>query len=115
MIIKHIKRMRYALMGLWHASTKDIAFAIQLYGGAIVVGLVAYFFHPLSSTEMLFVGLAWALVLITEMQNTSFETALDRLHPDHHADIGKSKDMAAASVLLAGCFALFVVISVALF
>jgi diacylglycerol kinase len=54
--------------------------------------------------------LSWMLVLITELQNSSFESALDRIHPDRHDDIGKSKDMAAGAVFVAGLFALFVVL-----
>jgi diacylglycerol kinase len=43
-------------------------------------------------------------VLITELQNTSFEEALDHLHPELHDKIGRSKDMAAGAVLTAGIF-----------
>jgi diacylglycerol kinase len=60
----------------------------------------------------LFLALSYALILITELQNTSFEKALDRLHPELHDDIGASKDIAAAAVLTAGLFALVVVLTI---
>lgn len=113
MILKEIERFKYAFTGLFHALTRDRAFAINFFGGGLVVALVIYFLGPLSNSEMLFIGLAWVLILVTEMQNTAFETALDKLHPQRHEDIGKSKDMASASVLLAGFFALFVVLVIA--
>jgi diacylglycerol kinase len=65
---------------------------------------------PLTQTEILFLALSYALILITELQNTSFEKALDKLHPELHDDIGASKDIAAAAVLTAGLFALCVVL-----
>lgn len=49
-------------------------------------------------------------MLITELQNSSFELALDRLHPELHDTIGKSKDMAAGAVLTAGFFLIFVLV-----
>jgi diacylglycerol kinase len=50
----------------------------------------------------------YILILITELQNSALEYALDHLHPDTHENIGRSKDMAAAAVLLAGLLLLIV-------
>jgi diacylglycerol kinase len=64
--------------------------------------------------DFLFLGLAYVLILITELQNSSFEAALDRIHPEKHDEIGKSKDMAAGAVLTAGFFLVFVMVGIIL-
>jgi diacylglycerol kinase len=67
---------------------------------------------PLTPTEALFLGLGFALLLITELQNSSIEDTLDHLHPDHHDAVGYSKDLAAAAVLVAALFFLGVVVTI---
>ena len=49
------------------------------------------------------------LILIVELINTAFEKMLERVHPDEHDIIGKSKDISAAAVLLAFIFAIIVI------
>lgn len=75
-----------------------------------MLGGVAYWWQPLSKTELLFLLLGWCLILITELQNSALEHALDHLHPERHDTIGRSKDLAAAAVLLAGVFLLLVLV-----
>ena len=101
-------RMRYAIAGIYFALRTDFSYRTQALGGALAIGVFSYIFSPLNQTEILFLGLAWAMILITELQNSSFESALDRMHPEHHDDIGRSKDMAAGAVLTAGLFLVFV-------
>ena len=43
-----------------------------------------------------------ALVVALEAMNSALEYLLDRLHPEHHEEIGHAKDAAAGAVLLAG-------------
>lgn len=115
-IIKHhSKRFVYPIKGILFALRKDRSYRFQFYGVAIVLSFFIYFLRPLSQTEMLFIGLSYALILITELQNSSFEAALDRLHPEIHEDIGHSKDMAAGAVLTAGFFLIFVLVLVWLY
>lgn len=109
MIIRYLKRFPYAFAGLLHAFKNDFSYRLQVIGIGLFLAGFIYLASPLSQTELLFLGLAYALVLITELQNSSFEAALDRLHPELHEDIGKSKDMAAGAVLTAGFFLLFVI------
>jgi diacylglycerol kinase (ATP) len=73
-----------------------------------VITVALFFFSPLTTAEVLFLILAYILILITELQNSALEYALDHLHPDTHDSIGRSKDMAAGAVLLAGIFLLIV-------
>lgn len=100
-------------MGIYYALREDSSYRNQFFGGILALGIFVAIFGPLSKTEILFLGLAWVLILITELQNSSFENALDYLHPELHHTIGHSKDMAAGAVLIAGFFLLFVVLVIA--
>jgi len=102
------RRFRNAFRGFATASRLDLNFKLQLLSSVFFVAF-GYFMWPLSDTELFFLILAFTLIIITELQNTSFETALDRIHPEHHDYIGKSKNMAAGAVLVAGLFALVIV------
>lgn len=104
----HSKRFVYPVKGILYALRNDRSYRFQVYTGATAIALFVYFVRPLNQTEMLFLGLAYVLILITELQNSSFEAALDRIHPERHDEIGRSKDMAAGAVLTAGFFLLFV-------
>lgn len=108
-IRKQKKRFGFALSGIRYAINKDKSFRQQWYGiGSIIIALIA-FLSPLSANELLFTILTYILILITELQNSALEYALDHLHPDTHENIGRSKDMAAGAVLLAGLFLLSVI------
>jgi diacylglycerol kinase (ATP) len=104
-----INRFTNAFRGILHAIRNDSNFSWQIISIIFFI-LIGYIARPITSTEILFLVLSYFLILITELQNTSIEAALDRIHPEHHRDIGKSKDMMAGSVLLAGLFALVVVL-----
>lgn len=109
-----ITRYSHPIRGIMYAFSNDRSYRNQVYLiGAIVAGIFLYF-EPLALWEMLFVLLAYALILITELQNSALEAALDRIHPERHNDIGRSKDMAAGAVLTAGLF-LVIVIAVLIF
>lgn len=108
MITRYLKRFPHAIRGLYYALKHDFGFRTQFYGVALVAALTLYLFSPLQATEGLFLILAFFLILITELQNSALEVALDKLHPELHEAIGKSKDLAAASVLLAGVFLLII-------
>ena len=110
MIKRYLKRFPNALRGLLFAIRHDFGYRTQVYGIGLIIAITLYFFSPLSSTEILFLVLAYCLILITELQNSALEIALDKLHPELHDAIGKSKDMAAGAVLISGIF-LAVVIS----
>lgn len=113
-IKKQIRRLSHAFRGLHYALGNDFSFETQVFGGIVALTVFWFFFKPLTQTELFFLVLAWTLIMITELQNSSFEEALDRLHPELHDSIGRSKDMAAGAVLLAGFFMIFVMIVIAL-
>ena len=109
---KNVRRVGNALRGIWFALRFDFSFKFQFFLGGLIYGAVGFLAWPLSSTAFLFLALSFFLILITELQNSSFESALDRLHPDLHEEIGRSKDMAAGAVLLSGIFALLVIVTI---
>jgi diacylglycerol kinase len=111
MITRYFSRFPHAIRGIAYAARNDFGYRTQLYGiGLFIIGILFYL-SPLTRDEVLFTLLAYTLILITELQNSALEIALDRLHPDLHDAIGKSKDMAAGAVLLAGIFLTVVVAS----
>lgn len=100
-IRKQAKRLGYAVQGIRYAVRTDKSFRLQWYGlGSIIVAIICLL-SPLSTAEFLFIALTYIMILITELQNSALEYALDHLHPETHDNIGRSKDMAAGSVLLA--------------
>jgi diacylglycerol kinase len=107
-ITKNIRRLSFAFSGILFAVRNDYSFRLQFYVGGIFIFLFIGFTFPLSYIEYLLITLAYTLILITELQNSAFESAIDHLHPELHDKIGRSKDMAAGAVLIAGLFLLIV-------
>jgi len=105
---KVIKKISDAVKGLFFALKTDLSFRLDIIVGFFLL-VLWYIAKPLTETESLFLFLSWILVLITELQNTALETALDKIHPERHDDIGRSKDMAAASVVISFAFVVTVV------
>lgn len=111
-ITKNVNRIKYAVAGILFALRTDYSYRTQAWSILLVVTAAILILQPLSQTEFLFLGLAYTLILITELQNSSFEAALDHMHPEHHDNIGRSKDMAAGAVFSAGSFLIFVLVMI---
>ena len=105
--MKRIKeKFAHPLRGLIHVLFKDRGVQAILLVGGIGIFVLQYYFGPISDEGNILLTLCFFLVVITELQNTALETALDKGHPDRHQDIGRSKDIASASVLCAAVFSL---------
>jgi diacylglycerol kinase len=115
MIKRIYQKFSHPLRGITYALLHDRGYQLQFVSGGISLALFSYFFAPFTQSEILFLGLAWVLILTTELQNSSFEAALDRLHPELHESIKRSKDMAAGAVLTSGFFLLFVMAMIVFF
>jgi diacylglycerol kinase len=89
----------------------DRSVRLAWYGLGTFTLIIAYLLSPLSANEALLLATVYALIIITEIQNSALEYALDHLHPDTHDNIGRSKDLAAAAVLVAGVLYTGVVIT----
>jgi diacylglycerol kinase len=107
---KFWKSFRHAFRGFGHALESEHNFRIHLVAALAVIGAIIFFkFSPLESA--LLIGVT-VLVLSLELMNTALEKTLDMLEPNHHPLVGKIKDMAAASVLVAALGALVVAVFV---
>jgi diacylglycerol kinase len=101
-----INRLSHPLRGLKYAFTQDFAirFETMVFG---IIGLpLSYFLFRLTAKELLLLIFCWFFIVVTEMQNTSIEIALTKIHPEHDEAIGRSKDLASAAVVWAFVFGL---------
>lgn len=92
----------------------DFALRVEIVLGVVGIPVSYFLFGPFSVGELLLLVFCWFFVMVTELQNSAIEVALDKVHPERHEAIGRSKDLAAAAVLWAGVFGLisfFVVLS----
>ena len=106
------RRFGFALQGIMAAWRGEASFRFQTLACAAVLAVLLWR-RPAPLWWALLLTMC-ALVLAAELLNTAFESALDTLHPDHHAAIGMAKDCAAGSVLIlslasAAVFCAFVV------
>lgn len=109
---KQFLRLVYALQGIFHAIQHDRNIGLHIIGGAVVISVTAYVCGPLTWSEWQFLILGWILIIVTELQNSSLETALDHLHPELHTAVRDSKDMAAGAVLISSLVFVMALLSV---
>jgi len=103
--MKRIKqKFSHPIAGLIHTVVKDRGIQAVLLVGGLGILALQHYFGPISDAGNLLLTLCFFLVVITELQNSALETALNKIHPERHTDIGRSKDIAAASVLCAVVF-----------
>lgn len=94
---------RYAFKGLklffvtQHNSWIHLVAALSVIASGFLFGI--------TKTEWLFVVVAIALVIITEMLNTAIEFLVDFVSPEYNELAGKVKDIAAGAVLFAALMA----------
>jgi len=100
-----INRLSHPIRGLRYALVHDFAIQFEVVVlGIIGLPLANLLFGPFSAGEWLLLLFCWFFIVVTELQNSAIEVALDRLHPERHEEIGRSKDLAAAAVVWAFVF-----------
>lgn len=104
---KLLASLIYSLNGLKKAYQRDESFRMEVWSAVLWI-LFGFFAWPLSQMEFLFLSGSYSLILITELINTAFEAALERLHPERHELISVTKDIASAAVFMAVIFAIIV-------
>lgn len=112
---KILRSVRFAFKGFQHAYVSDKSFRMEVVYGPVIYLVLGWFLSPFQSWEIVLYVFSYIFILVVELINTAFEKMLDRVHPEQHESIGRSKDMAAAAVLLTFFFAiivLFVLVSV---
>ncbi|KQN40371.1 diacylglycerol kinase [Sphingomonas sp. Leaf407] len=98
------ERLGFALSGLRAAWAREASFRTHLgFAAAVLIALLALRPAPI---WWALVAITVALVLALELLNGAIEGVIDRLHPDHHREIGIAKDMLAGAVLVAALAAL---------
>lgn len=107
---KILSSLRFAGKGLRHAYVSDKSFRMEVVYGSLVYLVLGWFLFPFQSWEIVLYTFSYIFILVVELINTAFEKMLDRVHPEQHESIGRSKDMAAAAVLLTFLFAIIVVL-----
>jgi len=103
---KRIDSFRFAFKGL-----ADLFISqpnARIHGIAAIVALLLGSILSLSKTEWCLVIFSIFAVLAAEAFNTSLEYLTDLVSPEHHVLAGKTKDVAAAGVLLTAIGALII-------
>lgn len=99
-----IRSFGFAFKGLGYAAKTQPNFRFHLVAGTVAVILGCFF--QLSTAEWLWLMASIAIVLITELLNTSLETLTDLVSPTYNEKAGHVKDVAAGAVVVAALFAL---------
>lgn len=93
-----LRRSADGLKGLVHGWRREQSLRTQLVASVAALVILVLLQPPLvwriALPAMLAVGIA------AELLNASIEALLDRVHPDHHPEIGAAKDMSSAAVLV---------------
>ena len=110
-LIARAKSFRYAFAGLWLMLRTQHNAWIHLV--ATILVCIAGVVLKISLSDWRWLIAAILLVWVAETLNTAFEHLCDVLSPDFHHAVQKSKDIAAAAVLL--CAAGAVCIGIATF
>ncbi|WP_010270265.1 diacylglycerol kinase family protein [Paenibacillus senegalensis] len=100
------KSFRYAYEGIKYALVTQRN--MKFHFSASFIALFSALFFKISKLEILFLLLAITLVIVTELINTAIENAVNLAMPERHPLAKIAKDVAAASVLVAACFAVAV-------
>lgn len=104
--MKFLRSLGYAWKGLLAAFTQQRNLKIH---GAVLLSVVGVgFYLRIEPLEWCALLLAAAMVLVTELVNTSIEELVNLVSPQHHPRAGVVKDIATAAVLVASFFAALV-------
>jgi diacylglycerol kinase len=103
-----IKSFKYAFQGLRTLFRTQPNASIHLL--AIIVVVIAGWVLACSPTEWAILCITFGLVLAAEAINTALEFLTDLLSPDYHELAGKTKDVAAAAVLICALAAIGVAV-----
>ena len=101
-----MRRFKYAVQGLLLGIKTDRSIRLHWVVSVAVFVLAALLRLP--PLEWAILILTIFFVIIMEYVNSAIESFADRVHPEQHFAIKKTKDLAAAGVLLAAICALFV-------
>ena len=104
--LNRIQSVKYAAKGFWILITSENSIIAQVIIG-IIMTLFGFIMH-ISATEWMFQILSIGLVLVAESLNTGIEKLSDFIHPEHHKQIGRVKDISAGAAFFAAIFAVII-------
>lgn len=93
-----IKKFYHAFSGLSAAVRTELNLKIHIVISLLVVA--AGIWKGLNNLEWAAILLCIGSVIGAELMNTAIETHLNLTHPEYHELAGRSKDIAAAAVLI---------------
>lgn len=96
----------HAFRGLYWVLRTEWNFRIHL--GVCILAVLLGFALEISLFEWLALILCSALVIVSEILNTALEYLADAVHPEVDHRVGRSKDSAAAGVMIAAVAAFVV-------
>jgi len=99
MLKARLNSFRYAFKGIADLFRNTPNAQIHLFAACCAV--MAGFYFGISRIEWCIIILCIALVFAAEAANTAIEYLTDLVSPEYHQLAGKTKDAAAAAVLLA--------------
>ncbi|OGW55426.1 MAG: hypothetical protein A2Y81_01400 [Nitrospirae bacterium RBG_13_43_8] len=92
------RSVNFAIEGILHAAKTQRHVRYHFFSAAIVL-LMSYILG-VSRTEFLIISLSVIAVLLAEMFNTTIETIVDIISPEHSEKARIAKDIAAGAVLI---------------
>ena len=98
MLKKRLESFKYAFKGIANMFASEPNASIHAI--MMILVIIAAVFFSVSLTEWCLLSLSIAAVFCAEAFNTAIETLTNLVSPDHHPLAGKTKDVAAAAVLL---------------
>ncbi len=101
-----IAGFNYAISGVVHGLKTQRNMQFHIISAIIV--LIFSFLLRLERPELLAISFAIALVIIAEMLNTSIETVVNMITPNHREHAKIAKDIGAGAVLIAAINAIIV-------
>lgn len=81
---------------------------LRVHAACALLAVVAGLFFHISQVDWMFICVAIAGVMITELLNTAVERVVDLASPEFHLLAKSAKDTAAGAVLLAAVFAVII-------
>ena len=105
-ISERLISFKYAWNGLNTFLVQEHNSRIHLLAAFVANG--AGFYFQISALEWIAIWICIGMVLITEIINTSIETLCNYVSPQKNELIGKTKDLAAAAVLISAFISVIV-------
>lgn len=100
------KGFTYAFSGIRDTFKTELNFRFHVF--AMMIALALGFICALSREEWLWIGLAIALVMASELMNTAIEALADLVSVEYHPLVKKTKDASAGAVLVLSIFAILI-------